>query len=367
MSRTRATIAFDLDNMVPGKPGASAATVIMKSEDGILQAYGTAAPSAVAGYAEGCIFHVIDASGGATLYVNEGDATTSDFNLLITEDNISAQSAALLSAANANTVVDTGMPAYGSAAGVGPSPLIWSDAPVLDVMLNPQLGTYYFNDYDKYSGMALADTGDYNDLTYTERTDGLCANLPTVPGGIVQLDSVAVTADQGGTFQHLGLQIEPLTGTTVRMEWRALVDDDAGQCFMGLCDDSITAPVTSSDAITVNDHLGFYRDAGTGSADWTVGSGDGASIEEDDDVCTSVNTTYHKYGLVLEGIGAVTGSTCKFYFDGVLVFTTTDINDLPLLLMCPAFQMDASGSNVIMNIDWLRILVTHATGLCREA
>jgi len=344
---------------------------------GILFDHGTTVPTdGTADYAPGCIFQDTDASADSVFLINQGTLSSCNFDAIdagtILASNVPIlDTAAWFTATNTETVLaELGelLQANSTAAGgVGPSPLIWSGAPILDVMLDPSKGLYYFNDYDKYSGMSLSGTGSTDDLTYTERTDGLCANLPTVPGGIVQLDSISATADQGGTIQHLGLQCEPASGTVMRMEWRCLVDDDAGQCFMGLCDDSITAPVTASDACTVNNHAGFFRDAGTGSADWSVGIGDGASVEEDDDVCTSVKTTYHNYGMVVTGIGAVAASTVKFYFDGALVYTTTDIDDMPLLLMCPVFQMDASGSNIIMQIDWLRILVTNATTGGRES
>ena len=137
---------------------------------------------------------------------------------------------------------------------------------------------------------------------------------------------------------------------------------------MGLAEDAASAIVDANDAIVVNNLAGFFRDAGTGDADWSAGCSDGASHDEDDDVATSVKTTYHKYGIVISGIGAVAGSTIKFYFDGALVYTVTDITDIPLLLMCPQFQMDGDGTDqVTMRIDWLRVLVSHATGLCREA
>ncbi len=354
MGRDRFTRAYDNHNMVPGPAGTSVDQIIWNTEDGISEFYGTGTPPTTANtYAEGCIYHKHNASSDDTLYVNNGTYASPSFEKIISTGNIV-------------TEIDADHLAT-AAGGVGPSPLIWDDAPLLDVMLDPSKGFYLFDEFDGYSGMSLGATGSNGRITYTERTDGLCANMPTIPGGVVQLDSTSLTADQGGTIQFLGMQCEPLTSTTIRMEWRCLVDGDNGQCFMGLCDDAITAPVTSGDAITVNDHVGFYRDAGTGSADWTVGTGDGASTEESDDACTSVLSTYHTYGIVMEGIGAVTGSTAKFYFDGALVFTTTDINDLPLLLMTPAFQMDADGANIIMQLDWLRILVSHATGACRES
>lgn len=269
---------------------------------------------------------------------------------------------------DAVTIAKQSFPTAGTAALTGPSPLIWDDAPLLEVMLNPTKGFHVWDDFLNYGGLSLAANGSDNGLTLVERTAATLANDPLIPGGVMVLDSTATTADQGGTMQMTALQAEPLTGTTIYMEWRAKVSEDGGQCFMGLCDDSITAPITASDAITVKDHIGFYRDAGTGDADWTVGIGDGTTVEESDDVATSAKTTYHKFGFVATGIGAVAGSVVKFYFDGVLVFTTTDINDYPLLLMTPAFQMDGDGTDqVTMRADWVRILVTHATGLCREA
>ena len=343
---------------------------------GILFDHGTTVPTdGLPDYAPGCIFQDTDGAADANFYINQGSLTSCNFDPLdigtILASNVPIlDTAAWFTATNTETVLaELGELLLANSTvegGVGPSPLIWKGAPILDVILDPTKGFYYWNDYDKYSGMSLAATGDSGDLTYTERTDGLCANMPTLPGGIVQLDSVVVTVDQGGTIQHLGVQCEPADGTVIRMEWRCLVDADSGQCFMGLCDDSITAPVTSSDEITINNHAGFYRDAGTGSAAWTVGIGDGGTIEEDEDAATSVLSTYHTFGMVITGIGAVAGSKVEFYFDGVLIFTTTDISDMPLLLMCPAFQMDADGANVIMQIDWLRILVTNATNGGRE-
>jgi len=311
---------------------------------GILFDHGTTVPTdGLADYAPGCVFQHTDGSDEGCIYVNQGSLSSCSFKAL---DKVNAGTAALS----------------------GPSPLIWSGAPVLDVILDPTKGFYYFTDFLEFGGLSLAANGSDGGLTLVERTDGTLANNPAIPGGVMVLSSVNNTADQGGSMQILGCQCEPLTGTTIRMEWRCMVSEDGGQCFMGLCDDSMTAPVSSSDAIVTNNLAGFYRDAGTGDADWTAGCADGASNDEDDDIATSVKTTYHKFGLVISGIGAVTGSTIKFYFDGVLVYTTTDTADIPLLLMCPQFQMDGDGTDIVtMSMDWLRVLVSHATGLCREA
>ena len=80
MSRTRATIAFDLHNMVPGPAGSAVVQTIYKSEDGILLCYGITLPDGLAGYAIGCLFQHTDGGDATALYVNEGTATVSDFN-----------------------------------------------------------------------------------------------------------------------------------------------------------------------------------------------------------------------------------------------------------------------------------------------
>jgi len=344
---------------------------------GILFDHGTCVPAdGVADYAPGCIFQKTDGTADACLYVNQGTLSSAEFKPLdigaLLATNIPVvDTVDWFTAINAETVLaeigDLLLANSAAAAGVGPSPAIWSGAPLLEVILDPTKGFYLFDDFTKYGGLAVTGNGSSQGLTFTERTEGTLDNLPTIPGGVVALSSVNNTADQGGTMQVLGCQVEPLTGTTIRMEWRVKVSEDGGQCFMGLCDDSVTAAVSSSDAIVVNDLVGFYRDAGTGDTDWTAGCADGASADESDDKATSVKTTYHKYGIVIAGKGGVTGSTIKYYFDGVLVYTTTDTADIPLLLMCPCFQMDGDGTDIVtMSIDWMRILVSHATGLCRE-
>lgn len=344
---------------------------------GILFDYGTTVPTdGVADYAPGCVFQKTDGTADACFYINQGSLSSCSFKALdigtILATNIPiVDTADWFTGVNAETVLaeigELLLANSTAAAGVGPSPLIWDKAPILDVMLDPTKGFYFFTDFLEFGGLALAANGSDHGLTLVERTDGTLGDNPAVPGGIMDLSSVNNTADQGGTMQLKGCECEPKEGTTIRIEWRAKVSEDGGQCFMGLCDDAMTAPVDSDDAIVANDLAGFYRDTGTGDTDWTAGCADGASADETDDVATSVKTAFNNYGIVIEGIGAVAGSTVKYYFNGALVKTTTAIADMPLLLMCPCFQMDGDASDIVtMSMDWLRILVTHATGLCRE-
>lgn len=83
MPRTRAQVAFDLHNMVPGPAGVAVPQTIYKSEDGILLAYGTTKPADNAvGYAPGCLFIHVTGTTTSKLYCNIGTAALADFNLV---------------------------------------------------------------------------------------------------------------------------------------------------------------------------------------------------------------------------------------------------------------------------------------------
>ena len=75
------TIAFELENMIPGKAGVAVPRATFISEDGVLDCYGTTKPAdAAVGFATGCLFRKIDGGAGTSLYVNEGDAASANFN-----------------------------------------------------------------------------------------------------------------------------------------------------------------------------------------------------------------------------------------------------------------------------------------------
>ncbi len=372
MSRTRYTVAFDLHNMVNAPAGTAAVKVIFKSEDGILECYGKTVPSG-AGYAQGCTFHHIDGSAGETLYFNEGDDTTADFNAVGAEDSLAAlllTGTSLRDALRNKTYgVEAAYPHSGTL-GIGPSPVIWDGAPIEEVLMNPGLGFHFFDDFTKLSTYAAGTLHD--GILLTQNTsEGTLANDPAVPGGILLASAAGTTAAKGPTVQFPGIQCEPLTGTTIYMEWRCQLDSDDARIFMGLCDDSVTTLVANDTIITNKDYAGFFRDAGTTTTKkYSCGACDAGGADTDDNVTAdATKTAYHTFGMVISGIGGVAGTTIKFYMDGVLAYTANTIADLPLLVMCPTFEIcgDGGSDTPVMSIDWLKILVHHASGTCREA
>jgi len=256
----------------------------------------------------------------------------------------------------------------GTATGPGPSPKIWGNCPLLPIMFDPTKGFVFFEDFSKIMASYTAGTQDDGILLTQTSTEGTAANDPSVPGGILKI-SGAATVDKGPIVQFPCVQCEPAEGTTIWMEWRVKVDVGGGQCFMGLACDSVT-DIVPADAVLTNKNLaGFYRDVGTGDTDWTVGVCDGSSSEESDDqVSAASESAYEKFGLIFKGIGAVSGSYVTFFHKGEPVHTIADTADLPLALMCPAFQFHGGDTDTEPSayLDWLRVAVYNANGTCRE-
>lgn len=366
MSRTRYTLSFDHHNMVPGPAGVATPRVLFKSENGIQLVYGITVPTdGTSGYAIGCIFKHDDGSGGATLYVNEGTATSCDFNLVISEDNISAQMAALATAANANTIVDTGFPPYGTAAGRGPSPLIWDGAKILDVILNPTLGSYYFNDFEA-GPVGANNASDYTgDIIWATGATAASVISPQTdePTGVIRLEST--TDNEGALIAALAggnVAGNFLPSRTWAFEARIKllnITDSKFNAFIGFAEEALCADgslIANTDAMADKDYFGFqrvfadgdkldtvYNTAAHGSTPVTI-KADAVTIEAD---------TFIKVGAKCDG------TTITFYANGVALADT-------VLLAATGFPLDQEmafyfgimlghGDLASIEIDWVRI------------
>jgi len=347
--------------MVPAPAGTAAVKTIFKSEDGILLCYGTTAPDALAGYAQGCIFYDINGEAGATLYVNEGDDTTSDFNVVLAEDNILAAIQTHLATQLATKAygVEAAYPLATAAAGVGPSPLIWDESKLLDVMLDPTKGYYYFNDFLCFNpvtaeGITIAQSG----------TSGTVAMDPTVEGGILDIDTEGSTAADGPTVLFAGMQIKPQAGTKIYFECRVKCSVDDSRWYIGLADDAETDYVSDDSVDITKNQVGFFRDSSCNSTDdvSTISSKADAEDINDTVIEAMANDAYVTFGIVIDGL-----STVEFYHQGALVETVSATANIPDGVICPIFQVNVDTGQAHIYVDWMRLLVYDADGSCRES
>jgi hypothetical protein len=335
--------------MVPGPAGSSVVRTIYKSEDGILQCYGTGSPPTTANtYAEGCIYHKVNATSNDVLYVNNGTYASPSFEDVFSSGNVIAE----IQNDHLASVADDG----------GPSPLIWDGAPLLDVMLDPGQGYYYFTDFlegDLTSGASM--------WTVTQRSSGSIALTPTEQGGAVTIDCGADTAGQGVTCQMASIPILPEPGTTIRMEWRAKCDLGTGRILMGLGAVGTTDWLADDSVVTNADMAAFIRDDGTGATDWSTQICDGSTAQETADAFSASDTAYETYGIVIVGDGSSATDSVTFYRNGVAAVIVTDVSDMPDAVMVPTFEVNADGTDPVLVMDWLRILVSNSTDGSRAA
>lgn len=310
-----------------------------QTEDGITECYGTTAPSdAATGYAPGCVFW--DLSNGAR-YINEGTAASADFNQVVTTENID-------SVVTASDVVDhvDATELSSTAAGTGPSPLIWDEAAVLSTILNPTDNFYFFDDF---LGQIDATTGDGWTLTQSNGT-GTISGLATDQGGVLVVNSAGSTADDSINAQLTNCLFKPAAGTTIRFEARVNMTDATQQFYLGLAgvDTSLLASGAVDDTV---DKCGFFHHAA--STDNKISSICSRTSTEDAtaDVAANVDNTYVKLGFVIDGLTSV-----KFYVNGALVETGTTTAAIPNAVMCLSAFAGYESAAGVMHIDWVRIL-----------
>lgn len=324
----------------------------LRSAAGIIEAYGTVVPvDGTAGFITGATFKKTDGGVDTSLYVNEGSVTSSNFN-----------------SAGANDVPV----AYGSAAGRGPSPLIWSNCPVLDYTLNPQLGSHFFDDL--HSGItvaanksvsaaaALNTTGQFAAFTLTGAT---ISTKATDIGGVVDL---TVTTDDDADCRiaypqniEVAGMFKFAVGKKFWMEARIKVDnitDDKQNLFCGFMEEARMATgeliAVAGGATADVDYVAFRQDEGNGD-EWQThyNTDSGGHTVLQAAAGTILINTFHKLGMYSDG------TTLTYFIDGVALADTVNINSANF----PDGEemgfyfgiVSASATTIVSSIDWLRI------------
>lgn len=412
---TRANIGWTLENMIPGKAGYATPRVIHKTEDGIMDCYGTSVPSdGASGYAVGCTFRHVDADVLASGTVDSGDATSlidatlaSTYNtndeligymVVDTNKKIMGKITDYAYATGDITVDDwtdydgtavanTIYPAAGDLFEIlrvstrmalfvnvgddvqgckfqpmvtsefgkytsldhhkGPSPQIWKDCPILEMMVDPGMGFYYFTDF-----VEPLDPTNACGWEVTQATSGSLDSVIGV-GGEMVASAGAGTADQGVNAQLLNCCVKPAAGKTIWFEARVQVSHKDNQIFVGIASTDTTLIATGALDETNPSSIGFFTDVNSttlkgGTITQKAGTND--TTEDNIDVAAA---TWYNLGFKVTGITKV-----EFFQNGKLIETGTTAASIPdavemaLSLVCQ--NEDGANTNTL-TIDWLRI------------
>lgn len=343
---SRYKVAFDHDNMTPAPGGKATVQKIWNTDDGVMHAYGDTVPTdGTAGYAPGCVFVHADGARGTAVYLNDGTKTSCDFNPVVTSMR----------------------PTYGTAAGRGPSPNVWTTCPMLDYMLDPTQGMVYFNDFQ--GGYALAN-GQANTYLgdgvsgFTGATAGsTIASLTTDPNGVAVLASTTDNESVGISVlgsKNIAGQFVITAGKKswfeTRIKFVNITDAKIG-AFIGFAQEGLLAEdgiLSDADAMADVDYLGFVRIAADGDKlDLTYNTNGGAAGVVQEDAVTVAADTWVKVGIYCDG------TNIHFYADGVEVGTAvavaaTEVPDGEEMAFYFILN-EASADDATASIDWVRI------------
>ncbi len=322
-----------------------------RSSSGILEAYGTVVPvDGTAGYVTGAIFKQTDGGANTSAYVNEGSNTSSDFNAVIAD-----------------------VPqAFGTTAGRGPSPLIWDDCPVLDFMLNPQLGSHFFDDLQEGIVVAANQTtaqaaalGTAGKFAAFALTGTAISTLATDTGGVVTL---TVTTDEDADCS-IAYPLNTLTagmfkfasGKKLWMECRVKVDNvtnDKINLFCGFAEEGQMATnqlMAAAGGATSDEHYVAFKieqaDGDQWQTQYNTNSG-GHTVLQVAAGTITINS-YSKLGIYFDG------TTITYYIDGVALADTVEISGTNFPVdeeMAFYFGINAaSATSIVASIDWMRV------------
>lgn len=342
---------------------------------GILFDWGTTVPTAGrADYAPGAIFQKIDGSADTVMYVNEGTLTSCDFQAA-TAATIAALKSDLAKAttpggASLVGVFDTAdywsaatveailaelgellFKPSGTAVGLGPSPLIWDDCPILEMLVDPTVGFHFFDDY-----MGPIDVTTLDGFIITALNSGVISAVQTVPGGVLLVDSAGFNAnDDGVNVQLPNCMVIPAVGTTIRFEARvAMKDTGTDQYFIGLAgiDTTLIAGGVLDDTV---DKVGFFRHAATTADKLSVVTARADAEDIDADKATVADNTYVKLGFVIDGLTSV-----EWYVNGVSIHKSEVTAHIANAVMCLSYvaQVEQNAVDAELSVDWVRIAQT---------
>ena len=328
-------------------PAAGSTRTIINSGSGKLDTYGdTKPPNGEGGYAKGSTFK--DESAGKD-YINEGTNTSCLFKEVMTTPAVA-----------------------GTAAGRGPSPLIWDNCPVLDFHLDPTQGWEWFDDFIKHAPIAAASQAAAHLGNgwwgFTDGTGGTTI-APQVDHANGEVHLNTTTTDEVALLTNLcgGHTIGCVKFTAGKKTWfearvaQTNVNDSKIASFVGFAEEALMATaglIDADQAIVDKDFVGFCQLPADGNA-WqtrfnTASGGvgvNGTAVSATADVIET--TVMTKLGIYCDGV------TIFFYADGVLLadsvtLATSNVPDgEELALYFGTGSVD--GETCVLGIDWVRV------------
>jgi len=262
---------------------------------------------------------------------------------------------------NESSPVTPVMKAYGALAGEGPSYALWEDCPWLEMLLNPTLGTTYFNDFvGGFQPVTGTSTTEVEDWIQTEINSGLTQYLAD-GGSVLRVSSEAYNAeDDGITVMWRATPWVTEDEKTLWFEARVKmtdIDTTPDQFFIGLCN-TLTDMHPSGVIDDTVDKIGFFSHDGTTAATLVFITSKAAIQAITAAAASSLaDGTWVKLGFKVTWSGSV--QTVTPYVNGVAGTAHATALSVPTagvgLGICLAAHVDQTSALAALDVDWIRI------------
>ncbi len=269
----------------------------------------------------------------------------------------------------------------GDTGGTGPSPAIWADCPILEMMMDPGVGYFFQDDFlnvsDHISDQSVQryDTFIDTGVEGTQRT-GVAAPVFGGVGGVIEIAGNDTDEDQFVMSTHGPAFVVSDTAANARKLWfearfsKASIGNDALAFFLGLAFDhgagvpvALNLCLTNADAnLGAFSFLGFHVDQAAGATLDAVYKAESQSQTVNAaGIQTMVANTYYRLGLMYDP-DAPAAKRIKWFVDGVeqsTYVTATQIAaatfpDAEPLAMVLATKVGTNAAEVKSQMDWWR-------------
>jgi len=256
----------------------------------------------------------------------------------------------------------------------GLSPTLWSECPIADYMVNPENGSYMFDDFadggivvtNNVATGAASATGTVGRWTACTAATGatIISTLATDHKGVVKLESTTdnedaiiaypKTAHTAGTYKFT-------SGKQLWMEARVKIlntTTNKFNAFFGFAEEGLVATttlITASDAMADKDYVGFQKTfvSTTGiSSVYNTTSGATSPATVAAAAATVVADTFTKIGMYCDG------TTVYFYQNGTkgdgIALATADFPDGEEMAFYVGLML-GHGDTASISVDWVAI------------
>ena len=250
---------------------------------------------------------------------------------------------------------------------LGPTPSIWADCPVLELIENPAKGIYMMEDFMGWNGTVTSNVGTYfgdaGGYKSFEDTSQTLLQLTGFPTGVLRAtmaatDNVEVGLEWGAGVATTGA-FKFTTGTGPKLwfeaRFRISVISNTYNLFVGLAQSALAVTdglFTDSDAANNVSKIGFDVLAAAGDTLRAVHGDSAAAAVNVGTAQTLVAATWYKVGFIADPNGRA-GKKVRWFIDGVEVQSITDssISTFPSGdQLTPLFVVKQSGT-VAKNLD----------------